>query len=64
MKHGAHVPTTDDPQAPGRVLLQLGDNSPDVAVEFTADTPDEYNATLVGALRAIADEIENPSVEE
>ena len=56
---GVYVPMTENPQVSGRVLLQLADNTPNVAAEFTADTPDEYNATLVRALRALADEIEH-----
>ncbi|MFY7065982.1 hypothetical protein ACOQFV_08985 [Nocardiopsis changdeensis] len=45
----------------GRVLIELMDNGPEVAAEFTADNLDEYNATLVRTLRALADEIENPA---
>jgi len=59
MTRGVHVPTADDPQVRGRVLLQLMNNSPEAVAEFAADTPDEYNATLVKALRALADEIES-----
>lgn len=55
---GVHVPLTDDPRVSGRVLLQLMENEPFAAAEFTADNPDEYNTTLVDVLRNLADEIE------
>jgi len=59
MTRGVYVPTTDDPRVTGRVRLQFMNNSPDVVAEFSADIPDEYNTTLVRALRALADEIES-----
>ncbi|MEE2041335.1 hypothetical protein Q8791_29335 [Nocardiopsis sp. CT-R113] len=43
----------------GRARLQFMNNSPDVVAEFSADIPDEYNTTLVRALRALANEIES-----
>lgn len=58
---GVYVPTAEDPRVTGRILLQLMDNTPEVVVGLTASAPDEYNTTLVRALRALADEIESGS---
>ena len=38
---GVYVPTAEHPRVRGRVLLQFMDNSPEVVVEFAADTPNE-----------------------